>query len=859
MKKKLLVGLLAVCATVALASCSEVHTHSFAEDWSSDDNIHWHACECATNVMDSVGAHVDANKDEKCDVCSHAVPNNDHEHSFASAWSSNDSIHWHACECATNVMDSVAVHVDANKDGVCDVCSYDADHEHTYSEDYASDASGHWHNASCGHDVKTAVEAHAANSYGVCSKCGYTVSKFAATSVSDAVDAVVANTSNVYNGKVTAYSSYYDEYADEQTYSQAGMVEYSKEDGYFYVSSNGSEVFYYPNGDSVLGVSVSPSGVSSVPAVEENLSGYQADLSQFVNGLEEEYAYGAENLVAALYDLAQNSSITEMDESVNDVDGDKVYSFSFVTFSALFSDNYYAYASDVTVEFTVDPASIAIGSLNITAEFIAEKVYSWETYDYVYNITSEEDGEGNVTYTIDPNAHYENALKIELVQNYVKEEVSYAPSNVLYSSFAVKDVDSEELLGDTLSLNIGDLKTYTLVDVLPLTAISALNEVKVYYNGELASFWQTDIISTYNESLGTFTLKGTVPGEYDVEIVAGNYTKTVTVTVVRPLPTEINASVLDDNGYTFSQKTEVSVELGTDVYVKAEVDNENADDSFDIAFKEVYENATMEEATLYAGCYKISATAVGDYVVVLTSKADSTLSVELTITVIEVADDEPAPSTGLEGIYEAAVTNQMGVTNYFYMTIGANNSVSFDFSGYVCSGTYIQVGNILGFTIEGNVYGVADGTVNSDGSISVSTTAMGFVDFVLPSSGGSDDSGDNDDSGDDNGSSDVVASDFETAVTQTWVIEMNLDDLYYLTFDTEEGTALVENYYNGGLFGSSLYSFVYSEEDGIVFTLVENVMGTTDLLDWYFGGTSGSWNDTFTVLTVGNYPLEVSE
>lgn len=52
----------------------EPHVHTFAEDWTSDDNQHWHAATCGHDVKDGLADHVDANGDGKCDVCGKELP-----------------------------------------------------------------------------------------------------------------------------------------------------------------------------------------------------------------------------------------------------------------------------------------------------------------------------------------------------------------------------------------------------------------------------------------------------------------------------------------------------------------------------------------------------------------------------------------------------------------------------------------------------------------------------------------------------------------------------------------------------------------------------------------------------------------
>lgn len=55
-------------AALSLAACGE-HTHSFGEAWKSDETSHWHECECGEKS--DKANHLDTNTDGKCDVCNH--------------------------------------------------------------------------------------------------------------------------------------------------------------------------------------------------------------------------------------------------------------------------------------------------------------------------------------------------------------------------------------------------------------------------------------------------------------------------------------------------------------------------------------------------------------------------------------------------------------------------------------------------------------------------------------------------------------------------------------------------------------------------------------------------------------------
>ena len=71
--KKLISLIIISISIVLLASCNEPeeHEHSFSSSWSSDDTSHWHAASCEhSSERTDVGAHLDNGGDGVCDVCS---------------------------------------------------------------------------------------------------------------------------------------------------------------------------------------------------------------------------------------------------------------------------------------------------------------------------------------------------------------------------------------------------------------------------------------------------------------------------------------------------------------------------------------------------------------------------------------------------------------------------------------------------------------------------------------------------------------------------------------------------------------------------------------------------------------------
>ena len=102
-------------------------------------------------------------------------------HTWATAWSHDETNHWHACTGCTEKND-----VEAHKFGAwtvisaekeertCSTCGYkeEKNHVHTFADAWESDAANHWHESTCGHDVKGSEAAHTPNANGFCTICG---------------------------------------------------------------------------------------------------------------------------------------------------------------------------------------------------------------------------------------------------------------------------------------------------------------------------------------------------------------------------------------------------------------------------------------------------------------------------------------------------------------------------------------------------------------------------------------------------------------------------------------------------------------------------------------------------------------
>ena len=176
-----------------------VHTHTFADGWSTDANTHWHASECNHEVRGDLAVHswddgvvISAPTESSegktkyvCVICGYekikTVPAIVHEHTYNEDYSSDEYVHWYAASCGHDIKVSLAVHswdkgtvvtaptesTEGETKYVCVICGYEKTetvpaipHTHTYESGWTSDAYVHWNNADCGHDIKENLAVH---------------------------------------------------------------------------------------------------------------------------------------------------------------------------------------------------------------------------------------------------------------------------------------------------------------------------------------------------------------------------------------------------------------------------------------------------------------------------------------------------------------------------------------------------------------------------------------------------------------------------------------------------------------------------------------------------------------------------
>ena len=151
-----------------------------ADDWSFDENKHWHACVIPTctdyfdeedHTFGKWSTNSEGIEVRKCNVCGYEEEKNSssevHEHNYSTKWNTNKNEHWHACN-GCSVPGDKAEHswievskVEATYSNPgeivkeCSVCKYQTtetipaiEHDCTYSDSWKSDSDNHWYECS---------------------------------------------------------------------------------------------------------------------------------------------------------------------------------------------------------------------------------------------------------------------------------------------------------------------------------------------------------------------------------------------------------------------------------------------------------------------------------------------------------------------------------------------------------------------------------------------------------------------------------------------------------------------------------------------------------------------------------------
>ena len=128
---------------------TRVTEHSFAEEWASDENGHWHICNyCQANSEvqpHDPGEAAGEYTDQLCTICQFVVtPALGHQHSYDGTYKVDGNFHWMKCLGCGEETEKV-LHVYENDcDEVCDDCEHKRAVAHNAGDSWHCDDNVHW-------------------------------------------------------------------------------------------------------------------------------------------------------------------------------------------------------------------------------------------------------------------------------------------------------------------------------------------------------------------------------------------------------------------------------------------------------------------------------------------------------------------------------------------------------------------------------------------------------------------------------------------------------------------------------------------------------------------------------------------
>lgn len=175
------------------------HTHKYDNEWSKNENYHWHDSTCGHDVKNDESVHnfgvwtvtkesteeETGSREKTCYVCNYKVIEEiiklEHIHKFSEEWNSDSSKHWHESTCGHYLTSDEGSHIfgswtvtkeatetaTGSRERFCEECNYKnieqiapIDHTHKFAVNWTCDEKTHWHGAICGHDIKSEETVH---------------------------------------------------------------------------------------------------------------------------------------------------------------------------------------------------------------------------------------------------------------------------------------------------------------------------------------------------------------------------------------------------------------------------------------------------------------------------------------------------------------------------------------------------------------------------------------------------------------------------------------------------------------------------------------------------------------------------
>ena len=160
-------------------------THQYKTTWSRDRYEHWHECVSCKDKIDEEahipGAPATQTSAQTCNGCGYVIQAAlGHTHNYATAWTTDEKGHWHACSGCEEKGDYVDHDFENACDPDCSICGYVRQAQHTFEEKWATDENNHWHQCT-GCDLKQDEAAHepgaeaTATTAQTCTICDYEI------------------------------------------------------------------------------------------------------------------------------------------------------------------------------------------------------------------------------------------------------------------------------------------------------------------------------------------------------------------------------------------------------------------------------------------------------------------------------------------------------------------------------------------------------------------------------------------------------------------------------------------------------------------------------------------------------------
>lgn len=458
------------------------------------------------------------------------------EHTFSEAWSTNSTDHWHAATCEHNDQKSnAAKHTDADEDGKCDVCAYNVGHVHTFGADWVKDATHHWLAPLCSHtDIKGDYALHVdANANGECDVCAAALSiQIDPNDVAAVIDALYERAAAVNGGRIV-YSNICTSAVDYSTSEINEIIDFVFGNGNAYyktstLSHTGTEYTvvsvmekWYEQvgaGEYFGATRVDDDPIYLDPgATAETLIGYNFFISTLTT------ASGTETALYTLYSISQGAGSSNYVFEYDEIARTYTFSFDCIVINDNVAEGTAADAYTVSVSFAHN-ANYVLTDLTIVCNCYTDSCEEEADKDFIFNPT---DGTIQMKPGAIPDTYTFTVTQTAGERTYVNEhgKESFIPKD--FSLY--KDEARTEKIDGTLNVYADEVSYVYLGAFIPeFSAASYLpNDFTVSFNGTTNYYASSLPIS--NALL--FNVKSI--GQYQLVINVGSVTKKLIVNVTQ--------------------------------------------------------------------------------------------------------------------------------------------------------------------------------------------------------------------------------------------------------------------------------------------------------------------------------------